>query len=105
MARTEGAMWDIRKRSIKVGDQDKLKISLFDDDKYTGWSVWKFISHFLDKDDIIGTADLDVEKLKQPGTHEFNLSVKDKTTVHFSTEYVSSEGTPLTASCSECWAV
>lgn len=85
----------LRKHHIRSDFDGKLSVALFDDDTHQGPLLWRTIANYLDQDDFLGSAEIDLERLKDPGVHTFELELKngngsteDGMTVTFSTEFI-----------------
>ena len=87
-----------RKKHAKLVFDNKVHVSLFDDDSYEEKSIWNSLAKLIDKDDFLGTATIDLEDLRESGVRQYNLRLQGKagsfestTTLRLAGEYISFE--------------
>ena len=75
-----------------------MTVRLYDSDKHDGNFIWRSIANSLDQDDFLGSAEINLDQLKRPGVHSFNLelktpaaSAKHSPKLSFTVEYISFE--------------
>ena len=91
-----------RKRHLKMGCEGKLYISLLDDDSFRGFGFWKIKTNRINKPDFLGSAEIDLGELKQPGVHVYDLKMnketlfqRDPASLRFTAEYISFNSKPF----------
>ena len=85
-----------------MGCEGKLYISLLDDDSFRGFGFWKIKTNRINKPDFLGSAEIDLGELKQPGVHVYDLKMnketlfqRDPASLRFTAEYISFNSKPF----------
>lgn len=97
-----GRLLDLRYDLLESTTSDLILMAscLLPSFTHQGHLLWRTIANYLYQDDFLGSAEIDLGTLKEPGVHTFELelengkgSTEDGMTVTFSAEFMTFQGT------------